>query len=54
MSYLDALEALRIVSVLASPALPSTCQTVWERIGLTGQVSDQRLPAAAAPSATSR
>ena len=44
----DALEALRIVSVLASPAMPATCQTVWERIGLPGQVSDQRLPAAAA------
>ena len=44
----DALEALRIVSVLASPALPATCQTVWERIGLPGQVIDQRLPEAAA------
>ena len=44
----DALEALRIVAVLASPALPSTCQHVWERIGLTGLVSDQRLPEAAA------
>ncbi|MEZ5248819.1 MAG: methionine--tRNA ligase, partial [Ilumatobacteraceae bacterium] len=44
----DALEALRIVAILASPALPSTCQTVWERIGLPGRVSDQRLPDAAA------
>ena len=44
----DALEALRIVSVLASPALPATCQTVWERIGLTGRVTDQRLPDGAA------
>jgi len=44
----DALEALRIVAVLASPALPSTCQHVWERIGLTGLVRDQRLPEAAA------
>ncbi len=43
----DALEALRIVAVLASPALPDTCQEVWERIGLTGQVTDQRLPDAA-------
>jgi methionyl-tRNA synthetase len=43
----DALEALRIVAVLASPALPSTCQTVWERIGLPGRVEDQRLPDAA-------
>ena len=44
----DALEALRIVAILASPALPSTCQAVWERIGMPGQVSDQRLPDAAA------
>ncbi|MEY4230565.1 MAG: methionyl-tRNA synthetase, partial [Actinomycetota bacterium] len=44
----DALEALRIVSVMASPALPSTCQIVWERSGLTGRVADQRLPEAAA------
>ncbi len=43
----DALETLRIVAVLASPALPSTCQTVWERIGLPGSVADQRLPDAA-------
>jgi methionyl-tRNA synthetase len=43
----DALEALRIVAVLASPALPRTTQAIWERIGLSGQVSDQRLPAAA-------
>jgi len=40
----DALEALRIVTVLASPALPETCQTVWERIGMPGLVLDQRLP----------
>ena len=40
----DALEALRIVTILASPAVPDTCQTVWERLGLPGQVSDQRVP----------
>jgi methionyl-tRNA synthetase len=44
----DALEALRIVSVLAAPALPATTQAIWERIGLDGRVLDQRLPAAAA------
>jgi methionyl-tRNA synthetase len=43
----DALEALRIVAVLASPALPTTCQAVWERLGLPGAVVDQRLPEAA-------
>jgi methionyl-tRNA synthetase len=44
----DALEALRIVAVLASPAIPDTSQIVWERIGLSGHVVDQRIPAAAA------
>jgi methionyl-tRNA synthetase len=43
----DALEALRIVAVLASPAVPDSCQAVWHRLGLPGSVSDQRLPAAA-------
>jgi methionyl-tRNA synthetase len=40
----DALEALRIVAVLASPALPATTQAIWERIGLSGAVTDQRVP----------
>ncbi|MGH9164444.1 MAG: methionine--tRNA ligase [Acidimicrobiales bacterium] len=44
----DALEALRIVAVLASPAVPASAQEVWRRIGLPGAVVDQRLPAAAA------
>ncbi len=42
----DALEALRLVSILATPAIPSTTQQVWERIGLPGRVDDQRVPAA--------
>ncbi len=41
----DAIEALRIVAVLASPALPGTCQQIWERLGLAGAVTDQRIPA---------
>ncbi len=40
----DALEALRIVALLASPAVPATSQQVWQRIGLSGLVVDQRLP----------
>jgi methionyl-tRNA synthetase len=44
----DALEALRIVSVLASPALPATCAEAWRRLGLDGVPQDQRLPDAAA------
>jgi methionyl-tRNA synthetase len=43
----DALEALRIVTVLASPAIPATAQLVWERIGFASDVGTQRLPAAA-------
>jgi len=44
----DALEALRIVAILASPAIPRTAQTVWERIGMPGRVDAQRLPGAGA------
>ncbi|MGA1074811.1 MAG: methionine--tRNA ligase [Ilumatobacteraceae bacterium] len=44
----DALEALRIVSILAFPAIPQTAQAVWERIGFDGDIADQRLPDAAA------
>ena len=44
----DALEALRIVCVLASPALPTACADVWRRIGLSGRPDDPgALPAAA-------
>jgi methionyl-tRNA synthetase len=39
----DALEALRIVTILASPAMPITCQDVWQRLGISGKVSDQRI-----------
>jgi methionyl-tRNA synthetase len=42
----DALEALRIVAVLASPAVPGAAAEIWRRIGLDGAVDDQRLPAA--------
>ncbi|HUE61410.1 MAG TPA: methionine--tRNA ligase, partial [Acidimicrobiales bacterium] len=44
----DALEVLRIVAVLASPALTRASQEIWRRIGLEGSVTDQRLPDAAA------
>jgi methionyl-tRNA synthetase len=44
----DALEALRIVAVLASPAMPAACAELWRRIGLPGAPEDQRLPDAAA------
>jgi methionyl-tRNA synthetase len=44
----DALEVLRIVAILASPAIPRSTAEVWRRIGLSGVPSDQRLPDAAA------
>ena len=43
----DALEVLRIVCLLATPAMPTTCAAVWRRIGLTGEPGDHQLPAAA-------
>jgi methionyl-tRNA synthetase len=43
----NALEVLRIVSILASPAVPRAAAEVWRRIGLPGTPADQRLPDAA-------
>ncbi len=43
----NALEVLRISAVLLAPAIPDSAQAVWERIGLSGSVLDQRLPEAA-------
>jgi methionyl-tRNA synthetase len=43
----DALEVLRIVSVLASPAVPAAAAEIWRRIGLPGSPEEQRLPDAA-------
>jgi methionyl-tRNA synthetase len=36
----DALEVLRIVSILATPAMPDTSAQIWERIGLSGSPVD--------------
>ena len=44
----SALEALRIVTVLIVPAMPSTAREVWRRIGLPGDPADQRVPGAGA------
>ena len=43
----DALEVLRIVAVLASPALTRAPVEIWRRIGLAGCRRGQRLPDAA-------
>ncbi|MBP1632330.1 MAG: metG [Acidobacteria bacterium] len=44
----DALEVLRLVAVLASPAVPGAAAEIWRRLGLPGSPEDQRLPGAAA------
>jgi methionyl-tRNA synthetase len=44
----DALEALRLVAILASPAIPRGAEEIWRRIGLSGSVTSQRLPDAVA------
>ncbi|HWG74679.1 MAG TPA: methionine--tRNA ligase [Acidimicrobiales bacterium] len=44
----DALEVLRIVALLASPALPGASAEIWRRIGVEGSPKDARLPEAAA------
>jgi methionyl-tRNA synthetase len=44
----DALEVLRIVTLLVSPAMPATAQEIWRRLGHLGDPSEQRLPGAAA------
>jgi len=40
----DALEVLRIVAVLASPALVRTSVELWRRLGLEGSPADVRVP----------
>jgi methionyl-tRNA synthetase len=40
----SALEALRIVALLASPAMPDTCAEIWRRLGLDGRPEDRRVP----------
>ena len=37
----DALEAIRLVAILISPAMPSVSEEIWRRIGLTGAPSDE-------------
>jgi methionyl-tRNA synthetase len=43
-----ALEALRIVAVLAAPAVPAAAAEIWSRIGVRGSPSDARVPDAVA------
>ncbi|MGC8509446.1 MAG: methionine--tRNA ligase [Acidimicrobiales bacterium] len=39
----DALEAIRLVSVMASPAMPGVCGEIWRRLGLDGQPEDETI-----------
>jgi methionyl-tRNA synthetase len=43
----SALEVLRIVSILISPAMPATAETIWARIGLDGSPAAEPVPAGA-------
>ncbi|HXC18973.1 MAG TPA: methionine--tRNA ligase, partial [Acidimicrobiales bacterium] len=37
----DALEAIRLVAILVSPAMPKVSDEIWRRIGLVGSPSDE-------------
>ncbi len=41
----SALEALRVVALLAWPAMPGTCTEIWRRLGLEGSPESRRVPA---------
>jgi methionyl-tRNA synthetase len=37
----NALEAIRLVAILASPAMPKVCEEIWRRIGLDGSPTQE-------------
>jgi methionyl-tRNA synthetase len=37
----DALEAIRLVAILVTPAMPTVAAEIWRRIGLSGRPSDE-------------
>ncbi|HEY5121009.1 MAG TPA: class I tRNA ligase family protein, partial [Acidimicrobiales bacterium] len=37
----NALEAIRLVTILATPAIPQVCVSIWTRIGLEGSPTDE-------------
>jgi methionyl-tRNA synthetase len=43
-----AAEALRVIAVLASPAIPRAAAELWDQLGIDQQLVEQRLPKAAA------
>jgi methionyl-tRNA synthetase len=44
----DSLEVLRLVALLATPAMPAATAQIWNRIGLPGAPTDHTLPGAGA------
>jgi methionyl-tRNA synthetase len=44
----EALEALRLIAVLASPVMPGAAARLWEQLGIPELLASQRLPEAAA------
>jgi len=44
----DALEVLRLVSLLSWPAMPTSATEIWRRIGLAGSPAERRIPGDAA------
>src|SRR5664280_3638190 len=40
----SALEVLRLVAILVVPAMPTTAEHIWRRIGLSGSPGEGRLP----------
>lgn len=44
----DCLETLRIVALLAAPAIPNAAAELWRRLGLAGRPDDERVPDAIA------
>jgi methionyl-tRNA synthetase len=44
----EALEALRLIAVFASPVMPESAETLWRQLGVETPLADQRLPDASA------
>jgi methionyl-tRNA synthetase len=44
----EALEALRLIAVFASPIMPAAAERLWEQLGIAEPLSSQRLPEAGA------
>jgi methionyl-tRNA synthetase len=36
-------ESVRVLSILAHPVIPEATQKIWEQLGLTGRIEDQRI-----------